>query len=153
MNNSPLSKVFKNTTTSYKFLFFKTILDILGLTGNLKEKRTKIELKKFYLFFLVNSWYPISTFKLSFGKQDMLPKFVTNLKMNIGDNRLLAHDIDYYDLDRILIHNHESYYKEVFDTLDKYVKYRFLTPYMEDKLRGLLDSQKNARIRDLLDKG
>ena len=152
MNNSPLSQVFKKTTTSYKFLFFKTILDILGLTGNLKEKRTKIELKQFYLFFLVNSWYPISTFKLSFGKQDMLPTFVTKLKLNSEDKRLLSHDIDYYDLDRILIHNQDSYYKEVFDTLDRYVKYRFLSSYMTEELRGLKDDKKNEKIRDLLEK-
>ncbi len=149
--NSPLSKVFQKTATSYKFLFFKTILDILGLTGNLKEKRASIPLKHFYLFFLVNSWYPISTFKLSFGKIDQIGEFILNLKKNSREKSLLAYDIDYYDLDRILIHTHDAYYKEIFDTLDKFVKYRFLTPYMTEELRGIKDEKKNDKIRELLE--
>ena len=82
----------------------------------------------------------------------MLPTFVTKLKLNSEDKRLLSHDIDYYDLDRILIHNQDSYYKEVFDTLDRYVKYRFLSSYMTEELRGLKDDKKNEKIRDLLEK-
>lgn len=148
---NPLSNVFEKTTSSYKFLFFKTLLDIQGLTGVIEHKHTEISLEKLYYLFLVNSWYPISMFKLSFGKQDKIGNLIQNLKSKVDNRVLNSLDIKFPELQNVLIHASDDYFKEAFKHLDKYVKYRFLTSWMREELRGIPDQDKNAKIRKLLE--
>lgn len=141
-----LARVFQNVTTSYKFLFFKAILDALNLTGVLSELKNPIFLKDMYNLFIVNSWYPTVTFKLSFGKDDGIPKLIDNLK-EINSNRLSGSDMKYEEFTNVLKEiSKKEEVKAIYSRLDRFVKFRFLTPWLENELRGLKDSQKDKKI-------
>ena len=60
-----LSSVFRDTTNSYKFYWFLSILDSLRDNGE-----SIISQKDITLRMLANVWYPLDYFKLSFGKRD-----------------------------------------------------------------------------------
>lgn len=144
-----LTRVFRNVTNSYKYIFFKSILDALNLTGVLSEVKNPIPLKELYYLFIVNSWYPVVTFKLSFGKQDQIPKMIYALReLNLPE--FLEFDLDYYQFMSVLhkIQEREEIQK-IFSILDRYVKYRFLTAWMDDRLRGLKDHHKNGKIEEI----
>ena len=60
-----LSKSFDDTTNSYKFYWFLSILD------HLKENNSfAVTFEELSLKMVSNVWYPLDYFKLSFGSQD-----------------------------------------------------------------------------------
>lgn len=78
LNIPALSRLFNNTTNSYKYLFFLSLLDIL-------QKREfdvslAISLKEINAQMLYNAWYPYVYFKLSFGPQDQIPQKLEQIK-------------------------------------------------------------------------
>ena len=64
---SLLSRIFSNTTATYKFYWFVALLDIV-----VKERKTRISFWEIITGMVAESWYPIHYFKLSFGKLDSL---------------------------------------------------------------------------------
>ncbi len=64
---SALAGIFNNTSATYKFYWFVTIMEIV-----VKEHKTKISLWEIIAGMIAESWYPIHYFKLSFGKSDSL---------------------------------------------------------------------------------
>lgn len=76
LNISILSRLFKDKTNSYKYLFFLAILDILELLQF--DCAHPISFREIAFEMLSNAWYPHIYFKLSFGKYS-------------GIVRLLAH--------------------------------------------------------------
>ena len=66
-----LSRLFDNTTNSYKYIFMLSILDILS--KRLFNTSEALTFEEIVIEMLANSWYPHSFFKLSFGSQDMIP--------------------------------------------------------------------------------
>ena len=71
---SSLSRIFENTTATYKFYWFVAIMDIV-----VKEHKTRISFWEIIAGMIAESWYPIHYFKLSFGKSDSL--FVKSLEI------------------------------------------------------------------------
>ena len=65
-----LSGLFRNTTNSYKYLFFLSLLTLI------KERNFSIDkgilLRDIESEMLVTAWYPNVFFKLSFGTQDKI---------------------------------------------------------------------------------
>lgn len=72
-----LSSIFKNTTATYKFYWFLSILDFV-------EKGYLIISKEdIFIQMIVRSWHPITYYNLSFGKSDILNSIIFSLNKNL----------------------------------------------------------------------
>ena len=116
---SILKNIFNSSITSYKFLFFQAMLQLIK--KDLSEKSIFLfeELEK-EMFEIAN--YPINVWELNFGKADQVAKILNNTKTNLEKN------------ERSLI---------------RYAPYRILTPFFKDELIGLDDVKKNNKIKEL----
>lgn len=75
-----LSRIFERTTTSYKYLFFQSILSLLKGEKFKKSTFTFEELRQEMLSI---SAYPIEVFKLRFGSQDEISNVLDGGMINI----------------------------------------------------------------------
>jgi len=144
----PLVRTLTRTTNSYKFLFLKAILDALNITGRSTTVRNPIPLWELYGLVFINAWYPVSRFRLSLGTADPIPKYVHAFQE--------AHDGDVKVDARSTVPlfspvGGEPDLMELGAQLDRYVKYRFVRPWLEGQLVGVPDGQVNAKIFELLE--
>ncbi|MEZ0612217.1 HNH endonuclease domain-containing protein [Fibrella sp. WM1] len=139
-----LSKVFNDTTNSYKFYWFLALLDALQRTGN-----SRISMQELSVQMVAKVWYPLAYYNLSFGTQDQFkaiahvisshitvntksgaPDLVSQLRTQLTDNELAA----IYERVRQLL---------------RWVPYRFIRPFFDVETRGLPDHQVNKAVVDL----
>jgi transcriptional regulator with XRE-family HTH domain len=92
VNVSALSQIFDNTTTSYKHLFFISILDILRRRKF--DTLSPISFREIIVEMLANAWYPHSYFKLSFRVQDKIAAKLDTLVLEITEPILKFTDTD-----------------------------------------------------------
>lgn len=135
---SALTRLFANTTNSYKFLFFLSLLDILK--RNKFKPDLEVSFSDITVEMLANSWYPHIYFKLSFGLRDKITSVLDSLELTISkpilefkdaDKRLLRQTIAGQPLDNALM---------------KYVPYRILRPFFEVELRNVPEPKIDATI-------
>lgn len=128
LNISALSRLFVNTTTSYKYIYFISLLDILKRRQF--EVLSPISFEEIVVEMLANAWYPHTYFKLSFGRQDKITEKLESLNLKISkniveftnkDKKELRSKIASQPLEKII-----SYFK-------KYVFYRLLCPFVEQE--------------------
>jgi 5-methylcytosine-specific restriction endonuclease McrA len=139
-----LAGAFRRTTNSYKFYWLLAILRHLGDGGD-----REVPVSDLVARMIAAVWYPVNYFRLSFGKQDRLERLVERIRAvaDAPDDatrrtiRRAAGDVMQSDAD--VSKNVRS--------LDRYVPFRFLTPWFADKLRGMRDYKKNDRIEELAD--
>lgn len=129
LNISALSRLFNNTTNSYKFVFFLSILDILARRNF--EVRQPISFFDLTVEMLANAWFPHTFFKLSFGTQDTIAKKLDSLVMEISEPVFSFRDTD-KKLLRKAISNTELGDAE---RLMEFVPFRLLKPFLENELR------------------
>jgi len=109
---------------SYKMYWLIALLDEVSI-GNIE-----IPFKKLIARMVVNAWYPIRAFKLSFGFCDNLITVVNyiadtyHLPNNFDENKLL--DFIYNSEDKALV--------KMLKDLTLNVPYRFLSPFLNDKV-------------------
>ncbi len=124
-----LSRLFTETTTSYKYLFFISLLDILQRRQF--EVLLPITFSELIIEMLANAWYPHTYFKLSFGTTDKIAKKLDTLDLEISepllkfsdtDKNLLRHKLSSQKLNDLV-----SYFK-------KYVPFRLICPFLEAEL-------------------
>lgn len=133
-----LSRVFANTTNSYKYLWLQAILQCATETH---FKTTSFSLTQLLEAVLVLAWYPRVFFRLSFGLQDDIGNWYDKHSIQ-PQGKLTAAAIG--TAIRAQLPENPS------DTgLLRYVPYRLLTPFFENELKGKADSKKNALIRKL----
>jgi hypothetical protein len=136
-----LSRLFTNTTSSYKFVFFLSYLDILKRR---EFKATEpISFREMTVEMLANSWYPHTYFKLSFGSQDLITAKLDLLKLDISEPILKFKDTD-KKLLRITINN-----QTLDESLLRYVPFRMLRPFFEEELKGVTDYKVDSTIARL----
>lgn len=132
LNVSALSRLFSDTTNSYKYLFFLSLLDILSRRHFVVL--SPISFQELVVEMLANAWYPHSFFKLSFGKQDKVAQQLDSLKLDIQepivqfkdpDKRLLRKAIASQNLKKTISHLH------------RYVPFRLIIPFLETELEGI----------------
>ena len=70
LNIAALARLFNDTTNSYKYLFFLSLLDILR--RHQFQIAAPIPLQDLIIEMLANAWFPHTYFKLSFGRQDKI---------------------------------------------------------------------------------
>jgi transcriptional regulator with XRE-family HTH domain len=129
---SALSRLFLDTTTSYKYLFFISLLDILKRRQF--DVLSPISFQEIIVEMLANAWYPHSYFKLSFGSQDKLSKKLDSLTLEIGEPILKFTDTDKKLLRKTIA---SQDLKDVVSHLRKYVPFRLIIPFLEKELEGV----------------
>jgi hypothetical protein len=141
---SKLSSVFSDTTNSYKFYWFLSILDSLQ-----ENNEAIISLNDIALRMVANVWYPLDYFKLSFGKQDGFKKIAEFLTSKITiDNSINSLSL-FNQINSKL--NLDDNYLLSLKTLEllRWVPFRFLRPYFSKETKGLPDHQVNGKITEL----
>lgn len=110
---------------SYKMYWLIALLDEVSIGD------VEISFKKLIARMIVNAWYPIRAFKLSLGFCDNLVPVVNyiadthHLPNNYDENKLL--DFIYNSEDKVLV--------KMLKDLTLNVPYRFLSPFLNDKVR------------------
>lgn len=138
LNIAALSRLFSNTTNSYKYLFFLSLLDILK---SQHFENTPIKLQDLMVRMLVKAWYPHTYFKLSFGKQDKIAESLKSFNLPFAYSNSISPSLN----EDKLIQQINSY--KIDNSLMKYVPYRLMTPFFDDELRKVKkDNDKNSLI-------
>lgn len=75
LSTTNLSRVFNSTTATYKFYWFQSLLQMHN-----EEGAYRMNVWDLVIRMVVNAWFPIHYFRLSFGSMDSLHKIVTELQ-------------------------------------------------------------------------
>ncbi|MGB3613989.1 MAG: HNH endonuclease domain-containing protein [Elainellaceae cyanobacterium] len=129
-----LSGLFANTTNSYKYILFLSILDILKRRNF--DVSESITFKDLVVEILSNAWYPHTYFKLSFGKQDQITKNLDSLILEIGEPILKFTDTD-KTLLRATIAAQDL--EKATQRLVRYVPFRLIVPFFNKEMRPVKD--------------
>ena len=116
-----LAGIFSNTTATYKFYWFVTLLDIV-----VKERKTRISFWEIIAGMVAESWYPIHYFKISFGKSDSL--FDKSLEIQNAFQISIESDKD--KIKKYLLDNLNGI-KKFLRVFTLNVPYRFLSPWIK----------------------
>ena len=120
---SALAGIFNNTSATYKFYWFVTMMEIV-----VKEHKTKISLWEIIAGMIAESWYPIHYFKLSFGKSDSLYTQSLALQQELN----IPIDADKKKIKQLLIDNiNDNHIKSLLRVFSLNVPYRFLSPWIK----------------------
>lgn len=136
-----LTQIFNKTTTSYKYLWFLSILNFIddGDTRQLKIDELIFEMLKI-------SWYPVNYYRFSFGVQDKICEKVQQCQHILNlDPKSKGEEI----LTSLKENRSSPEISSIVDSLKKYAPYRLLTPWFVDELKNLPDAQKNSAIEKL----
>ena len=133
---SGLDNSLKSMTNSYKYLFLRSVLDLLK---DSHFKQEKFSFEEISLQMLINSWRPILFYRLSFGSQDQIEKKlnkVVNSNPQITKIRELS---DKEKIKEILQREDPTSYIEIM----RYVPQRILRGFFGKELRGKKDGVKD----------
>lgn len=136
-----LNSVFNNTTNSYKFYWWLSIIEICN-----QKEFDVISFDEIVFKIISKLWYPVNFFKISLGKIDKCSKYVKQIqeKYNLADN---ISEADLYDF--LIDHRDSDILVKITDELTKYVPYRFIRPWFKQETRGLKDGLVNSKIIEL----
>lgn len=139
------SQLFNSTTNSYKLAFFQALLNTLLEREGSGTRASIIELRELATEMLALDWYPHSFFRLSFGLQDQIGRVLDRLDFSL-DERALTNPNTHARLQQAIADQYETIQA---GSLLRFVPYRLLSPFFTSELRGVKDSQKDRRIREL----
>lgn len=123
ISTEPLTKIFKNTSATYKFYWFIGLIDLY-----VKRGMTRMNIWDIMVEMTVNAWYPVSYFRLSFGKSDSLRDAIASLQ----DVHQLPMNISLNELRKWLqAHKNDMLVKQTLAFLPKNVPYWFLRPWID----------------------
>ena len=118
-----LSRIYDNTTATYKFYWFISIIDLICANPN----RRRFSFDEIIAGMIAQAWYPIHYFRLSFGKSDSLETNILELQrvlnIPIDANKSSVRECILRNLDNPAVRR----LTHVF-TLN--VPYRFLSPWI-----------------------
>jgi hypothetical protein len=135
VNVGTLSRLFADTTNSYKHLFFDALLSAFRDSGFTCLSFTVRELA---VGMVAKAWYPIRMFRLSLGTRDQVVAVIAAMP-EMNDAVIPQHRLR--DTISAAMTDHQA--------IVQYVQYRVLSPFFPDSLRGLDDYLKNGVIREL----
>ena len=128
---SALSRLFKKTTNSYKYLFFISLLDILERRQF--EALSPINFREIIIKMLANAWYSHTYFKLSFGLQDKISNKLDSLNIDISDTKIIFQDTDKRHLRRTISNKPID---DIVLDLRRYVPFLLIRPFFEQELKS-----------------
>lgn len=123
LSTKNLSQVFNNTTATYKFFWFQSLLQMHNEGG-----AYRMNVRDLVIRMVANAWYPIQYFRLSFGLSDSLPKIVreiqwlTSLPMDASKDEIVS---------CLTEHSDDKNMWALLSILTKNVPYRFLHPWIK----------------------
>ena len=133
---SALSRLFRKTATSYKYLFFISLLTLI------KDRNFEIDdgilLSDIEIEMLVTAWYPCVYFKLSFGTRDQIASAIEKTqqdddkKRSPGRNKLRS---------RLASSDEVLKYQ-----LMRYVPHRILRPFFAAETTRMPDQKVNPEV-------
>jgi len=132
LNIAALSRLFADTTNSYKYLFFLSLLDILNRRHF--EVLSPISFEELIVEMLANAWYPHTFFKLSFGKQDKISQKLDSLQLAIEEPIVQFKDPDKRLLRRSIASQNLA---DAVSHLRRYVPFRLIVPFLGTELEGI----------------
>jgi hypothetical protein len=141
LNISALLQVFSNTSASYKYLFFLSLLDVLSETT---FNHLVISLDDILLQMLASAWYPHTYFKLSFGVNDRIAEELDRLGLGEFSGGMgFGSDARSKLKARIASKDYTN------NTLLNMVPYRLISPFFAPFMRGRKDTERNRLITEL----
>jgi hypothetical protein len=144
LNISALAGLFDSRATSYKYLYFLSLLDILKRINF--ARLSAISFREIIVEMLANAWYPHKFFKLSFGTIDQIANKLDALELEITEPILKFRDPDKKIL-RNTINNQNI--EDIINSINRYVSYRLIRPFFTQETRGLKDYYVNPAIINL----
>ena len=116
-----LAQVFNNTSATYKFYWFISILEVYS-----KRQERQINFNELLTRMIANAWYPIHYFKLSFGLQDKLCENI------IAIQQMTQIPIDEHKdvIQRKLLNTTDPLVWNLINNFSLNVPYRFLSPWI-----------------------
>jgi len=144
VNVSVLSQIFDNTTTSYKHLFFISILDIIRRRNF--DVLSSISFREIIVEILANAWYPHNYFKLSFGSQDQIATKLETLVLEITEPILKFRDTDKKLLRKTI---QTQNIEDIIIFISRYVPFRLIRPFFNTETKSLVDSKVNQCLIEL----
>ncbi len=130
-----LGSLLHNTTTSYKFLFFLSLLELLKLNN---FQKSIFSYREIIAMMVAYAWVPKSFFKLSLGKRDQIGKVIDELDIPIRKN----------SVNKIYEWVAPQISKDHLE-LFRYVPQRFIRDFFSEELRGMSDYLVDNRIIQL----
>lgn len=127
------NQIFADTTNSYKYLWFLSILDVLRERPNDR----KFSFEELTVRMVNRAWYPMNTYRLSFGSQDSIRSVVAKLSLSMTDDSVPPK----------VWGNQER--ADINKTLSRWVPYRFIRPFFDSSTRGLPDHKVNSIVERL----
>lgn len=142
LNVDALSRIFQNTTNSYKHLFFQSMLNLIENN----RSRNVFHLREICCGMLEIAYAPQKFFCLSLGSQDMIGRAIDSIFAEPDDVFSSVTSINKNLRSKI-----EEYFEEIWigsgpESLTRYVGFRIQTPFFASELRGLSDGAKNSEI-------
>ncbi len=133
-----LGQVFKDTTNSYKLIWFLALLSLLKQTDD-----RALRLGDVFTEMAVAVWHTVCLFRLSLGRQDKLQDVILEIQQSSGLPPNATPDA----IRRFVKASGEAQAK--LNYFKRYVPTRFLAPWFDIKLRGIRDTLKDAKIKTL----
>ena len=132
-----------NMATSYKAYWMMSIIDIIT-----EEERSEITFVEVVNRMIKHAWYPVVTYKLSFGVQDRLSHLVNYLFLKYPKmSELKSHELlDFLSSGQL---SSDKYFVKKRKELHQMVPYRLLSPFFKTQTKGLKDQKKNQLIVEL----
>ena len=142
------ARLFDDKATSYKLIFFYSILEILR--KNFFDSSKAIALQDVNVEMLVHAWYPHTVFGLSFGYQDTIADKLDALRIKLEKPLLEVTQNDKQVLREIISSEMESenYQINKHRDLRRYVPFRLIRPFFPET-RGIKDSQVKKEVARL----
>ena len=128
--SNKLSSVFNNTTASYKFYWFISLLQLFVERGD-----RNIPIKDILVRMICNAWYPINYFKLNFGFSDKLDQNIDTIQSILN----IPMDISLSDLYEILQNSTNPLVNNLILHFDQHVPFRFLSPWINGSKRDVVE--------------
>lgn len=132
VNVAALTRIFADTTNSYKYLFFLSLLDILNRRHF--EVLSPISFQEMIVEMLANAWFPHTFFKLSFGSQDQIANKLDSLALAVEEPIVCFKDTGKTLLRKAIASQN---LQDVVTHLRRYVPFRLIIPFVEAELVGV----------------
>ncbi len=141
-----LAQMLNDTTNSYKYLFLLALLDSVQSSYRDDSDWTAFEMRTLAAGMLMHAWYPLTRFHLSFGLQDKVGEVLQAVLLAVGPEKFAYDRSGQEKLRALLLRVLQP---EQVKQLTRYVPHRLIRPFFSQELRGVRDSEINARVAGL----
>lgn len=122
LSTDKLSSVFNNTTASYKFYWFISILQLFS-----DRNIQKIPIRNILIRMICNAWYPVNYYKLNFGYSDKLDENIALIQKVLN----IPIDVSLNKLFMLLQNSKDPLVNKLIKHFEQLVPYRFLSPWIK----------------------